>query len=371
MAEILQGGDGTLSHRTGEPKIVTLPPLNVGGAMLQYMPAFNEPPDIPWTASFYESMTPWVAEFHQVTVHTSAGLIQVGTDIVAETLMHTMPDTHGYQKSGNIIEFRHQSLQKSFNLTGSWLSLLGPMADNYYHWTVDIWGRLAAANRETLESCDGVLIPPVQHQFQRDRLMQSGLEKTHEIREFAATDSARIDRLFVPWSIAGQHRPHPALADLSERYNDKTFDLKAPSFLGHWPKRIYIDRRNSSHRPLLNEGEVIAALAEYGFVPVRLETLRLDEQQRLFANADIIVAPHGAGLTNILYARPDCKVIELIMDGWACWCFRHLSAIRRASYDCVVGKQVSQSDEIWVHARPWIISPFHVSAAVSQSLSTI
>lgn len=51
-------------------------------------------------------------------------------------------------------------------------------------------------------------------------------------------------------------------------------------------------------------------LAEYGFERVELEDLTIPEQAALFADADAVVAPHGAGLANLVYAR-DAQVLEL------------------------------------------------------------
>ncbi len=47
---------------------------------------------------------------------------------------------------------------------------------------------------------------------------------------------------------------------------------------------------------------------------VRLEDLPLLEQARLFANAEFIVATHGAGLSNLIFAPPSARIIELTPD---------------------------------------------------------
>ncbi|HBW56875.1 MAG TPA: hypothetical protein DEF27_03370, partial [Oscillatoriales bacterium UBA8482] len=51
---------------------------------------------------------------------------------------------------------------------------------------------------------------------------------------------------------------------------------------------------------------------EWGVVPVELETLSVAEQARLFAHAKVIIAPHGAGLTNLMFCSPETIVIELV-----------------------------------------------------------
>ena len=75
--------------------------------------------------------------------------------------------------------------------------------------------------------------------------------------------------------------------------------------------RIYITRKHApGGRRILNEVEVMRVLEPHGFVPCVLESLSIEEQISLFYDAEMVVAPHGAGLTNILYCQ-DIDLIEL------------------------------------------------------------
>jgi 2-phospho-L-lactate guanylyltransferase (CobY/MobA/RfbA family) len=86
-----------------------------------------------------------------------------------------------------------------------------------------------------------------------------------------------------------------------------------------------------------------------GFVPKRLEEHRLQDQQNLFVHADVVVAPHRAGLTNLLHAPG--VIGDRVDYGWRVfWCFRHLAAIRALRYDCIIGQQFDMSAQ--VNARP-------------------
>jgi capsular polysaccharide biosynthesis protein len=67
-------------------------------------------------------------------------------------------------------------------------------------------------------------------------------------------------------------------------------------------ERIYISRANAKHRRILNEDQIIQYLANYGFKPVVLEKMSFREQVELFTKAEIIVAPHGAGLATTLFS---------------------------------------------------------------------
>jgi capsular polysaccharide biosynthesis protein len=75
--------------------------------------------------------------------------------------------------------------------------------------------------------------------------------------------------------------------------------------------KIYICRAKAKNRQLVNELEVDELLHNQGFKTVFLEEMTVLEQVAVFANAEAIVAPHGSGLTNIVFCSPHTKIIEL------------------------------------------------------------
>ena len=54
-----------------------------------------------------------------------------------------------------------------------------------------------------------------------------------------------------------------------------------------------------------------ALLSKYGFETVFLEEMSVLEQVALFANAKFIVAPHGSGLSNLVFCSPETTIVEL------------------------------------------------------------
>jgi len=66
--------------------------------------------------------------------------------------------------------------------------------------------------------------------------------------------------------------------------------------------RLYLARPKDARngRAIGNEDDVIATLEEYGFTAVYPEKYTIFEQAALFAQADVIVAPHGAAMTSIV-----------------------------------------------------------------------
>lgn len=80
------------------------------------------------------------------------------------------------------------------------------------------------------------------------------------------------------------------------------------------PRRLYISRRDTNARNVVNEADVMAVLAPLGFEVVVPGTLSLEQQVRTFASAEAIVATHGAGNTNSAFCRPGSIMIELVPD---------------------------------------------------------
>jgi hypothetical protein len=85
---------------------------------------------------------------------------------------------------------------------------------------------------------------------------------------------------------------------------------------------------------------------------------------RLFAEATHILAPHGAGLTNLVFCRPGTAVCELQMDAYVHWGFRGLAALRRLRYGCVLGTVVGARTR-WVHDDVWRVDPAAVAAVLA------
>lgn len=75
--------------------------------------------------------------------------------------------------------------------------------------------------------------------------------------------------------------------------------------------RLYISRQDTDReRKVENIDEIRAVLEKYEFKICRLENLSFSEQLDLFANANVVMGPHGAGLVNMIFSR-DPTVIEL------------------------------------------------------------
>ena len=73
-------------------------------------------------------------------------------------------------------------------------------------------------------------------------------------------------------------------------------------------KRIYVSRQSAGTRRLLNAKDIVD---RFGLEAYQLETLDFQTQIKLFYDAELVVAPHGAGLANLIFSPPKTSVLEL------------------------------------------------------------
>ncbi|GDX36016.1 hypothetical protein LBMAG18_05270 [Alphaproteobacteria bacterium] len=75
--------------------------------------------------------------------------------------------------------------------------------------------------------------------------------------------------------------------------------------------KIYISRAKQKLRFVENEKKVLEILEKYNFKKVIMEDHSYQEQLSICANAKYLVAPHGAGITNIITMVKNSSVLEL------------------------------------------------------------
>lgn len=98
--------------------------------------------------------------------------------------------------------------------------------------------------------------------------------------------------------------------------------------------KLYISRAKS-RRSLPDEREIERVLVSNGFRIVYFEEMSFVDQLKAIRSADIVVSPHGAGLSNLIVAKPRTKVIEIMTHGWANSCYGHLASSLGLDYYCV------------------------------------
>ena len=194
-------------------------------------------------------------------------------------------------------------------IDGTVAVLSGLSGNVYFHWMVDILPRLDILRQSKVdwEKIDWFLVNSIAQPFQRETLLMLGISPS-KIIESDRHPYIQAKKLIVPSFSGSLGWLQPsALKFLRQQFLKQ---ISSPSSL--YPERIYISRAKSQYRRVINEGEVIDYLAKFGFQTLVTESLSVVEQIALFYHAKIIIAPHGSGLTNIIFSRKGTKIIELV-----------------------------------------------------------
>ena len=134
-------------------------------------------------------------------------------------------------------------------------------------------------------------------------------------------------------------------------------------------KRLYITRPNAGRRRLVNDAEIAARLAKQGFVAIDPGALSFQQQVAAFAEAAVIVGPHGAALTNGAFMPPGGALVELTHSARVVWTFHEIAAASRLSFACVIGSRTSESENaLFADFR---VDADAVDAAVDAALKAV
>ena len=111
----------------------------------------------------------------------------------------------------------------------------------------------------------------------------------------------------------------------------------SPNEISGKPIGIYI-RRNEHERRVLNNNEIINYLKStyINIEWIIFESLNMLETIKLFNKASIVISPHGAGLTNMLFCKEGIKIIEFMPYSDPNECYNHLAQMLHHNYNCIV-----------------------------------
>lgn len=182
-----------------------------------------------------------------------------------------------------------------------YLLITDDWSKSYFHWLMDCLPRLILFKDRGVDLT--LLLPS----YLREKpFVQESLAMLRNSNyRFLEKDSWYYVRgLFFPVHLAP-----------TGNYNDEVTKKLRSAFAGNTAEapvlKIYISRSKAAHRKIANENEIQPLLERHGFKTVYCEEISFKEQVSLFNNTAILLANHGAGLTNMLFMQAGTTVIEL------------------------------------------------------------
>lgn len=214
------------------------------------------------------------------------------------------------------------------------VAIVASVAGNvYYHWMIDVLPRIILLKKANLfDSIDYFFFNTIKYPFQIETLSLLGIDKQKIISLDNLWDSHYlVENLYFPSFTSKLNESSQYSIDaIKSCFNIPPVLVK---------RRLFLSRKKAKNRKLLQEKEILSYLEAYKFELFYPEDHTVSEQAVAFNQAEIIVGPHGSGFTNIVFCKPDTKVVDICAPEWINDCFLKISELNNLDYTRIIGEK--------------------------------
>jgi hypothetical protein len=243
--------------------------------------------------------------------------------------------THpAYASSGTWKFFKRRQF-----LAGAFFSLLSKHCLAYYHWMHDVLGQLYKV-LDTVPDEVRFIVPRDLNGTHLELLGRLGLGD--RLCYYDKGTVLEVEKLY--------YAPPPVITRFDEPHSATWLSRRLREAYGcsgeAGTKRIYISRDKAKMRRIVNETLLKEKILDpLGFEMIYAEDLPLCEQARLFAEAGLVMAPHGAAFTNLYFCGPGTQVVELFLTNESQTHYWSMCEALGLEYSCFQGIPAVTADD--------------------------
>lgn len=276
--------------------------------------------------------SPYIAAFENKTIVGGSRLILKDTETVLSDEIHAFlpitgasvrPSTFVVQENGKL---RVPLVRQYPSQIKSGIHAMHEYAENYFHFLAEVLPRIYLADEIGLDPSLPLLIQKKLSPNLRELLdvMNVNKRKLIELNDrqiynvgslYFASDVSSIQDVYDRSRLPEETVLHLTL--LRRVVERIVAHYPSPTSGDSQPKRKIYARRGQRYRGLRNESEVEDYLVEKGFQVVSTEHLSVRSQINVFRDAEVVICPTGAAVTNILWCRPGTPVNIFMSDHFA------------------------------------------------------
>jgi hypothetical protein len=266
--------------------------LGLDGATIKHY-LRNYPP-AQWSMSRerYDTVALNMVVLRDAVVHGHLAFIFVGSEVFEPSLTKVFRDTYREK----LTPARGQIAQHH---SGPHAIIFSYFYTNYWHWHLQCLPNILLLEQAGLLHKVKIVVP-ILNDWQRQSLLAMGVSADQLVE---ITDAGHSFDHLIHCPFAGGQGDDlcPIVVEIFERIR-KTLGVVAEPC---GPK-VYISRMDSVIRQVVNEAEVIAGLQSMGYEAFTPGVSDYASQVEALSGASFIVGTHGAGLTNVGFARYGC-----------------------------------------------------------------
>jgi capsular polysaccharide biosynthesis protein len=190
---------------------------------------------------------------------------------------------------------RHGSIDRTYWLTTT-------RSRNYYHWTCEVLPKLVLLKKN---DPDATILLPQWVETSSFALSSLCVFDPKQLIFVPVRSAIHVSSLFT---LSKPGAPPEVFGQVRDTVRERLAELGGP-------QRVYISRSDAQMRRVTNEAEVREALEAEGFHCAAVGNLGFAEQVKLMQECRIVISPHGAGLTNLMFMPAHGSVVEIRTGG--------------------------------------------------------
>ena len=272
------------------------------------------------------------ARLYTDLIQSNVAVISPDNKVVGQASMQYRHNAYSPRGEDNQV-FRQKFFTQPVRYPGVVFSMLAGYAaiDYFFHWLNDSLPKIRLLKESGLfEKVDWFLVPSFKYKYQKETLKVLGIGEDRVIDGSKHRHIAADSIITCSFPRVGAHIPV------------WVYDFYRHDFLSNYvsdtqyPPLVYISRRDAQFRNVTNEEALLSLVKGYGFEDFALSPMSFAEQAKLFASAKVILSPHGAGLTNLMFCKEGTKVIEFYAGGYVKPTYYNLSRKSGLEYHYLV-----------------------------------
>jgi hypothetical protein len=216
---------------------------------------------------------------------------------------------------------------------------------NYYHWMIQALPAIDASLRRANHRRITLVLPPSLQPFQEETLRLLGYQDLPRLTLDITSHYRFASAEFSDFLADGAHLKVSRRA--IETY--RSLSLAAPWLPGA-AEEIYVARTDATARTMQNEAELIDLLQRQGVRIIVPGSLSVVEQIAAFRAARLVIGPHGAGLSNLVFCRSGSFVYEMLPSHYPNVVFNRLAQAAGLNYAADMFESPEAGNS---HDRPW------------------
>ncbi len=250
-------------------------------------------------------------------------------------------------------------------LDGPALVLMDDIWDiNYCHWLSDWLPRVSILGKDLAGVY--ILTSPIDADYQIETLVACGVRR-ERIIPMRPWDAVSAPELIVQEHLSDVIHPAFRVANWATSFLRHKLLPTAGRSTALAADRLYVSRADAPGRRIVNEPALITLLTRYDYQAVTLSERPVADQIRLFSQASVVVALHGAGLTNFIFSREDATLVEIFAPTYGTLSFWALANWMGRTYSVYVADRVqpgarTQLDDVEIDLGAFetkVLKPLH------------